>query len=578
ALGTPNWYEPGLAQCFLPRITVNNLTYGGFVTPDYYGDVSPKCILFWGHNPLVSGPDGELAIRVKRALEKGALGIAVDPRRSETAKMCSQWLPIRPGTDAALALAMIHVIINDNIYDQEFVEKWTVGFEQLRAHVADYTPQWAEQITGLRSSDIIGVARTYAQNKPAVLEWGVSIEQSTNSLQTVRAVAILRGLTGNIDIPGGDILGMNVIRSYPTLKDKLPRGMLKKRLGADDYRLLSGWRAVMPSAHVPTLFKAIKTGDPYKVRALLIFGSNPLATLANSREVYEALKNLDLLVVTDLFMTPTAALADYVLPAALWPEVEQVVGYPLVADNIVMAQHKTAQVGECRQDEWIMDQLSKRLNLPGADDTLEDVMNHQLEPLGITYQQLKEQGFIHPPHEYRKYEKKGFRTPSRKVELYSRPLERMGYDPLPTYKEPLESPLNDPELAREFPYILVTGSRRREFFHSEHRQISSLRKLRPEPLVELHPELAASRGIAQGDWVILSSPRGSIRMKASITTDISPSVVSIDHGWWFPEKPGPDYGIWESNANILTSNDPPYDPAFGSYQLRALLCNVAKET
>ncbi|MHC4388961.1 MAG: molybdopterin dinucleotide binding domain-containing protein, partial [Planctomycetota bacterium] len=182
------------------------------------------------------------------------------------------------------------------------------------------------------------------------------------------------------------------------------------------------------------------------------------------------------------------------------------------------------------------------------------------------------------PHEYRKYQKKGFRTPSRKVELYSRPLERMGYDPLPTYKEPPESPLNDPELAREFPYILITGSRRREFFHSEHRQISSLRKRRPDPLVELHSELAASRGIAQGDWVIVSSPRGSIRMKASITSDISPSVVSIDHGWWFPEKPGPDYGIWESNANILTSNDPPYDPAFGSYQLRALLCNVAKET
>jgi anaerobic selenocysteine-containing dehydrogenase len=578
ALGTPNWYEPGLAQCFIPRITVCNLTYGGFITPDYYGNVSPECIMFWGHNPLVSGPDGELIISVKRALDKGAVGIAIDPRRSETAKRCKQWLAIRPGTDAALALAMINIIITENIYDRQFVEKWTVGFEQLKAHVSTYTPQWAESITGIKSSDIIEAARTYALRKPAVLEWGVSIEQNPNSLQTVRAIAILRGLTGNIDIPGGDILGMNIIRSYPTLKDKLPDGMLKKRLGADEYKLLGGWRAFMPSAHIPALFKAMKTGEPYRIRALLIFGSNPLATVANPKQVYEGLKKLELLVVTDLFMTPTAAIADYVLPAAFWPEVEQIIGYPLVAENMVMAQQKTTQVGECQQDEWIMNELSKRLNLPGANDTLEDVMNYQLEPLGVTYQQLKQRSFIYPPHEYRKYEKNGFRTPSGKVELYCRALERMGYAPLPSYNEPPESPVKTPDLAAEFPYILTTGSRRMEFFHSEHRQIASLRKRRPDPQAELHPEVAALHGITQGDWVIISSPRGSVRMKALVTEDINPRVINVEHGWWFPEKPGPDYGIWESNANMLTSDAPPYDPAFGSYQLRGLLCRIQKET
>jgi len=577
ALGTPNWYEPGLAQCFIPRISVSNLTYGGFTVADYYGEVVPKCIMFWGHNPLVSGPDGELPILVKRALDKGALGIAVDPRRCETAKRCKLWLGIRPGTDAALALAMINVIINKNLYDKEFVEKWTSGFKELKEHVAGYTPQWAGQITRIKSSDIIEAVRLYALNKPAVLEWGVGIEQNTNSLQTVRAIAILRALTGNIDIPGGDILGMNIIRGYPTLKDELPAGVSAKRLGADKYKLLGGWRAFMPSAHIPALFNAMRTGLPYRIRALLIFGNNPLATIANSKEVYESLKKLDLLVVTDLFMTPTAAIADYVLPAAFWPEVEQIIGYPLVAENMVVAQQKTTQVGECRQDEWIMDELSKRLDLPGSNQTFVDVMNYQLEPLGITYQELKKKGFIYPAHEYRKYEKNGFRTPSGKIELYCRALEKMGYSPLPTYKEPPESPLQDPELAKEFPYVLTTGSRRMEFFHSEHRQIHALRKLRPEPQAEIHPEIANLHGIKQGDWIIISSPRGSIRMKALVVEDIIPGVINVEHGWWFPEKPAPEYGIWESNVNMLTNNAPPYDPAFGTYQLRGLLCRIKKE-
>ncbi len=576
ALGTPNWYEPGLANCFIPRITVSNLTYGGFVVGDYYGQVHPKCILFWGHNPIVSSPDGELSIAIKRALDSGSIGIAVDPRKSETAKRCKQWLPVRPGTDAALALAMVHVIITESIYDREFVEKWTIGFDELKSHVAGYTPEWAEKITGVKSSDIVLAARTYALNKPAILDWGLAIEQNVNSLQTVRALAILRAITGNIDVPGGDILGMNIIRAYPTLKDKLPEGMLKKRLGGETFKLLGGWRAFMPSAHIPALFKAMRTGDPYRVRALLLFGNNPLATVANSREVYESLQKLDLLVATDLFMTPSAELADYVLPAAFGTEVEQVIGYPLVVENMVMAQRKMTQRAECRQDEWIMDMLAKRLDLPGSGESLRDVMNYQLEPLGITYDELKEKVFHYPPHEYRKFEKKGFRTPSKKVELYCKSLERMGYDPLPTFKEPPESPVSTPKLAEEYPYVLTTGSRRREFFHSEHRQIQSLRKQRPHPQVELHPQTAAKHGISQGDDVRITSPRGSIMMKALVTEDMTPGVINVEHGWWFPEKHGPEHGIWDSNANVLTNNAPPYDPAFGSYQLRGLLCRIEK--
>ncbi|PIE59432.1 MAG: molybdopterin oxidoreductase [Desulfobulbus propionicus] len=578
ALGTPNWYEPGLAQCFIPRITVSNLTYGGFVTADYYGDIAPRCILFWGHNPLVSSPDGELGIAVKRALKKGAVGIAIDPRQSETAQQCSLWLPVRPGTDAALALAMAHHIIFADLLDHDFVSNWTSGFDEFKTHLTPLTPDWAEHITGVPASDIKKAAAMYATSKPAILDWGLAIEQHSNCLQTVRAIACLRALTGNIDVPGGDILGMNILRSYPTLADKLPKGTIKKRFGADRFKLLGGWRAFMPSAHIPTLFQAMRTKKPYPVNGLLIFGSNPLTTLANSRQIQQSLQCLDLLVVSDLFMTPTARMADYVLPAAFWTEVDQVIGYPLVAENMVYCQQKLVQTGQCRQDEWIMDQLSLKLNLPNCSETLEDVMRQRLEPLGISLEELREKTWIAPEHEYYKYKKNGFRTPSKKIELYSKSLKRLKYAPLPSFVEPYESPVSRSDLHRQFPYILTTGSRRREFFHSEHRQVAPLRKLRPEPLVEIHPATAARNHIEEGDWVRISSPRGSIRMKALLTNTIRKDVINVEHGWWFPERKGEDMGVWESNANLLTCDAPPYDPAFGTYQLRGLLCAIAKDT
>ena len=577
-LGTPNWYEPGFANCFIPRITVSNHTYGGFVSADLYGKVLPKTILFWGRNPLVSGPDGELSFAVRNALDKGSTGITIDPRRSETAKLCKLWLPIRPGTDDALALAMIHVIIYEAIYDKEFVEKWTTGFAELKAHVEKMTPQWGAEITGLPVDDIVTTARRYALDKPSVIEWGVAIEQNTNSLQTVRAIAILRGITGNIDIPGGDILGMNIINSYPLMRDKLPWNVAQKRLGGEQFKFLSGSMAMLPSAHVPSVFEAMRTSKPYPIKALLNFGSNPLTTVANSKKVYESLMALDLLVVVDMFKTPTAALADYILPAAFWPEINQIIELPFIAQNSVTAQPKILQTGLCRADEDIMIDLAQRLNLPGADESVEDIINYRLEPLGIDFNELKEKVTVFPPHEYRKFEKNGFQTLSGKVELYSEILEMSGYDPLPSYKEPPESPISQPETNKDFPYVLITGARNRGFFHSEHRQIEILRKKRPDPLAQIHPKTAAAHGIKQDEWIYVSSPRDQIKMKAWLSMDIKEGVVSIDHGWWFPEKEKTGFGIWESNANLLTSDQPPYDTGFGTYQLRGLLCKIEKIT
>ncbi len=577
AFGTPNWFEPGSAQCFIPRISVSNITYGKFVTCDYYGTTKPQCILFWGHNPLVSSPDGELGIAAKRALQAGAQGIAVDPCRSETAQQCRLWLPIRPGTDAALALAMMHVIIAEKLYDYKYIEQYTFGFDALRAHVTDCSPGWAEGITGVEHGLIVAAARLFAMSKPAMLDWGLGIEQNTNCLQTVRAIACLRALAGNIDVPGGDVFGMNLLNAYPTLSHKLPPGSTEKRLGAKQFKLLGGWRAFMPSAHIPTVIRAMTTGEPYKVRGLMIFGSNPLTTIAESKQVRIALQQLELLVVTDLFMTPTAELADYVLPAAFWTEVDQVIAYPLVAENIVFAQQQATQTGECRQDEWILNELAKRLRLPHCEEDLACTMRHQLAPTGISLEALRQQGSFTRPMEYYKFSTEGFRTPSRKIELYSQTLKKLGYDPLPTYAEPGESPFSRPDLSHDFQYLLITGSRKKFFFHSEHRQVEQLRARQPDPLAAIHPVLAQAQAIEEGDWIVIETQRGVIRMRAKITPNQREDVVSIDHGWWFPEDPSSDHGVWRSNANVLTSLSGPYDPGFGTYALRGLLCSVRRE-
>jgi anaerobic selenocysteine-containing dehydrogenase len=208
--GTPNWYEPGLAECFHPRVTLSRLTYGGLRSAT---SAQPRTILFWGHNPLVSGPDGELSFPIERALANGdVFGIAVDPRRSQTARRCKLWLPIRPGADAALALAMMNVIIAERLYDEDFVADWCSGFDRLAAHVKGFTPDRASEVTGVARDEIVLAARTYATRKPGILEWGGL--SRTRTRPAVR-VALLRAITGNLDVPGGDLLGMDLLQSCP---------------------------------------------------------------------------------------------------------------------------------------------------------------------------------------------------------------------------------------------------------------------------------------------------------------------------------------------------------------------------
>lgn len=577
ALGTPNWCEPGFAQCFHPRVNTTLLTFGDFPVCDFTGGTAPECIVYWGHNPMNSGPDGETRFDVRDSLKGNPKIIVIDPRCTILAKRADIWLQLRPGTDDALALAMLHTVIEEKLYDAEFVEKWTYGFDALAGRVRDYSPEWAAPITWVPAEKIRAAARLYARTKPSMMEWGCAIEHTPNCIQTIRAISMLPALTGNIDVPGGWVFGMKGLGKFPSLIENLSPEMNAKRLGADRFKMLAGEGADLPAAHIPTLLRAMREGVPYPVKAFLVFGNNTLTTYANAKEAYESLLKLDLLVVADLFMTPTAELADIVLPAASWPELTTLAGLPTVAANVIFAQQKSVRIGECKADEEIFIELARKMNLPVGTESLEEVLEAQLASggSGKTFAELAETGFHKLPFRYGKYKEGGFKTPSGKIELYATRLEAMGYDPLPYYEEPPESPIATPDVAKDFPLVLTTGARIPFFFNSEHRQLPRLRKAHPDPLVEIHPETAAPFGIKSGDWVWIETLRGKIQQRAKVTPDIDPKVIHVEHGWWFPEEEGPLHGVWKSNANILTRNGPPYDPAMGTYHLRGLLCRIA---
>ena len=286
----------------------------------------------------------------------------------------------------------------------------------------------------------------FAKIKPALMEWGVAIENTPNTIQTVRAVSIIPSITGNIDVPGGSIFGMHGLGLVPSNIDNLSPEEYAKRLGFEHYKMLCGESAALPAAHIPTILQAMRTGKPYPVKAFLIFGNITLATYGNSQVVYESLMKLDFMVNTDLFMTPTAELADIVLPAAHWPETNEVAGLSTIADNIVLANVQAVRTHECRSDEEIFSALARRLNLDVGTETPEEVYDQQLATggTGVTFEELKEIGYYQVPMKYRKYETEGFKTPTGKLELYSTRLEEMGYDPLPYYEEPPESPVSTP--------------------------------------------------------------------------------------------------------------------------------------
>ena len=604
--GSPNLVGQGTI-CYGPALTGTSAIMGWTLAHRTSLVIEPNCrsALLIGINPAQAYH--RLWKSVRDAKKRGVKIIVIDPRRTEVAELADKWLQLRPGTDVALLLSMINVIIEEDAYDKEFVENWCYGFDKLVERAKEYTLKKAAEITCVSAEEIKKTALMYAREKPGISVHGMGLEHLESQQEAIQARLILAAIVGNIDIPGGDYMGEPpdcVTGEELELSEKLSPNQRMKQIGADLFKLLAwpgreiiseankklwGKESVLRAyAHYPSVLRAMITGKPYPVKAGITTFSNPMLTQANTKIVFKAIKSLDLYIVHDFWLTPSALLADYVLPAACWLERPQ--AEPVLADNRIIGGERVLPPVipgefEYRTDYEFFRGLGIRL---GQEEywpwkTDEEVADYRLKPLGMTFREFMDErdGIYFPPKQYMKYKKMGgFSTPTGKVELWSTVLERLGYDPLPSYCEPKESPISTPDLAKEYPLMLITGGRFQPYFHSEHRQIESIRKRRPEPRAQIHPLTARKLNIQEGDWVWIETKRGRVRQRCVYFDGINPQVVHAEHGWWFPELPGEEPwlgGVWESNINVVTDDDPHRcDPRSGGWPLKTSLCRVYK--
>jgi anaerobic selenocysteine-containing dehydrogenase len=552
--GTPN-YTTGASFCAFSTIIGQSLTCGANIFQHYSSDT--RCMMVWGKNPGESFPLE--ADEIRAMLGRGAKLIVVDPRVTPLAKKADIYAQVRPGTDCALALGLLNVIIAEELYDKAFVDQWTIGFDKLVEQVKQYSPKKVAEITWVPAETIINMARMYVTNKPACISSGVAIDHSTNGVQAIRAITTLVAITGNLDMAGGNVYNTTRLkRASFRLEDKLVNEV---SIGLD-FPLFKRYTHEVTA--VPTL-DAILTEKPYPIKALLVVGCNPVLTWANTNKITRAFETLDLLLVVDIFMTDTAKMADVVLPGTTFLERREIREY---RNHMVSVAHRIIEpIGNSKEDWEIWAELGRRMGyadyFPWKDS--DEIFKYWLEPSQVSLDQLKQSrgGICYQGREFQKYLKNGFNTPSNRVEIYSELMEKSGYAPLPTFSEPAESPVSRPELADQYPLILTTGSRTVAYLHSEYRNLPTLRRLVAEPLIEIHPQTASSLGIADSDLVKVESLRGSVEMKAKLTEDIHPRVVSIQHGWS------------EANANLLT-DDEARDPVSGFPSFKSLLCRVTK--
>ncbi|HET6168472.1 MAG TPA: molybdopterin-dependent oxidoreductase [Marmoricola sp.] len=586
AFGTQN-FTSYMELCGWGRFMAPMYTFGAPVPGAYLPDLeNAGCILYWGYNPSVarlSHATGTVA-----AVGRGAKLVVVDPRKAGLASRADHWLRVRPGTDAALALSLTHVLIENGWYDADFVREWTNAadlvegqtvWDLLAARCAEYPPDVAAGITGIPADDIVATARTLWESRPVAFYTWSGLEQHSGTTQTVRAINVLYALTGCLDVEGGNVLfeavPANPIDGRELLTSSMPSavGLEKRPLGPARFGFVTG----------EDLYDAALDR---RITALMAFGGNLVMAHADSRRGRDALRSLDFFAQAEVFMTPTAELADIVLPVATPFETEALkIGFEVSQEAQSLVQLRQPVVpprGEARSDLRIVFDLATRLGLGEHfwDGDIDAAFRHQLEPSGITLEELRArpEGVRVPlTTRHRKYADTGFRTPSGKVELYSTDLAAHGYDPLPEFVEPAISPRSRPDLAERFPLVL-SCAKSLFFCETQHRQVASLRKSSPEPLLELHPAAAESRGIAAGDWVSLETPMGSVRARAKLNATLAPDVVFAQHGWWEAcdelGLPGyPAYGPGSANLNLVLSQTPS-DPISGSSPMRAGVCEV----
>ncbi len=659
-IGSPNWVST-THVCNWHKDTGFSYTFGANLpTPDLEHS---KAFLLWGHNP--SSTSLILAHDIVAARARGMKTVVVDPRRIGIGAQADLLLQPRPGTDGALALALIHCLMEESWYDAGFARRWTNGtfllnsatnevvtsadvstdgsndrylvwdeagqqpalydpaagnyeregvipalfgarsikdkngaeisckpvFERLGEIAAQFAPERSEKIHWVAADKVWQTALFLAHNRPVSMYMWNGVGQHTNATQTSRAIASLYALLGDFDRQGGNVSFPKVPVNDVGGKEFLPKEANAIRVGRERKPL--GPPAKPGNCAAYDIFNAILDGQPYPIKALLNFGSNTIMSNADSSRGREAMTALEFGVAADLFMTPTAELCDYVLPATSFLEMANLTtAFEHRRQGKTHLQYRAAIIeplGERRSDTWIIFELAKRLGFAEQfwHGDVEAGYAHELQPSGVTLEQLKDSpGGISLPATptYEKHaelakdgKRRGFATPSKKVELYCHPFAAHGIPPLPEYLEPAISPLSRPDIAADFPLIL-TNAKFTTFVHSQQRALPSLRKASPQPSADIHPETALCYGVKNKEWMIVESPRGAIKVKARVTTNIMPGIVCCQHGWWqdCKELELPGYSPYDSsgaNPATLVGTDLA-DPVSGSLPHRSYLCRV----
>ena len=575
--GSPNTMGVG-ALCYVSYgMIAPHLTTGKMLI-DMFNDIeNSDLIVVWGTNPATDQPPIEMR-RISEAHARGASIVVIDPRKTQAARFSrSEWVPIRPGTDGALALGLCNVLIEEDLYDEKFVRDWTHGFDGFSRYVQHFRPNVVESITGVPAEKVVSLARRLAATKGASQLMYTGLEYSRSGVQSIRAALVLWALAGQLDVPGGRCFSMPG-NSFPINRSgHVTNPDTGPRLGRDRFPIYVKYR---DEAHAIALPESVLEGKPYKIHSLIIQGASIITSWPQPEIWKKTLSALEFLVTIDRQFTADAAFADIVLPASTFFEGRS---YMVYGPVFRIREQLIEPLGQSRPDYRIMTELAQRLGYghlyPQGDEAL---LRHVLDGSGFSYEQVMEAGgMVSAPTrmmEYRKWEKgllradgkPGFDTPTGKFEIHSNVLEEYGYDPLPVYTEPAEGPLSRPDLFEQFPLVFNSGSRSQNSFHTQHIGTKVLNEERPEPGVLMNTEDAEARGIKDGDRVRIRTPRGSVLMRAKVTDDIMPGAVDANHAGGGPLGPRE----WrEANVNRLTDLDQ-FDPISGFPVYKCLLCEV----
>jgi len=587
--GSPNYGHSGI--CAMQMGFTFHYTVGDW--PRAVDYANSDLVLVWGKQPIYSGPAQDGVRAYVNAKARGAKIIAIKPTVEPDVGLADEWVPIRPGTDAALALAMLHVVVNENLIDKAFVEQWCYGYDQLKEHVQQYPPAWAANITGIPANRIAEVARLFATTKRAGIELGNGVEHVPSSNDAIRAVAILIAITGHLDRPGGNVFGAASKMPKPKtvhLTERYTQEWVDKLVYPEFPKPFQPALEGTSSAYYG-LFDSVLTEKPYPMRTIIAPGTQALVSTRGSKRVVEALKKLEFYVVVDVARTADMPYADIVIPVATPYEID----HPFeVRGNWIMARNRVIEpLADYKSIFEFLCDLGVKMGY-GADfwnGSMNASMNDQLKPLNMTIDELRK----HPtgikyemiPRKYENYEtvfkrkspriSKAPFLPQGKVAIYNTSFKEAGYNPLPQWKEPPESITGTPELAKKYPLILSDYHTSSVYTASWQRNVPFLREILPYPTVHIHPDTASARGIKDGDWVRVESPHGWIKVKAQLYPGTRPDTVMVLHGWWqgCKELGFQDYPLFDggANVNIMYNVDPQkaFDPVVTAMSSQTLV-------